>query len=198
MPDIVELIKSQHRQVDDLLKEAEEMAEQGEKAGIPALLEQVSAVLLPHSEAEESFVYPTITDLDTSEREDVHDGVAEHHHVEALLRGLIAEDPETPGYDGKLAAMAGELRHHVEEEEQELLPVLSEKATDEQRSELGDRFAAVTGSDAVRPDASAPPGATVDPGEATRAELYEMAKEQDVPGRSTMSKEELAEAVDPT
>jgi hypothetical protein len=95
--------------------------------------------------------------------------------------------------------MAGELRHHVEEEEQDLLPVLSEKATDGQRSELGARFAAVTGSDEVRPDASAPPGATdsFDPSEATRAELYEKAKEQDVPGRSKMSKAELAKAVDP-
>jgi hypothetical protein len=53
-------------------------------------------------------------------------------------------------------------------EERDLLPVLSEKATDEQWSELGARFAAVTGSDEVRPDASAPPGATdsVDPSEA--------------------------------
>ena len=200
MPDIVELIRSQHRQVDDLLKEAEEKAEQGDKAGIPAVLEQVSVLLLPHSEAEESFVYPTISELDTAERDEVHDGVAEHHHVEALLRELIAADPEAPGYDGKLAAMAGELRHHVEEEEQELLTVLSEKCTAEQRAELGDRFAAATGSAEVRPDAAVPPGAAAaqeDLSEASKAELYERAKEQDVPGRSKMTKEQLAEAVEP-
>lgn len=195
MADIVDLIKSQHRQVDDLLSEAEEKAEQGDTAGIPAVLQQVADLLLPHSQAEESFVYPTIRELDPEETEEVHDGTAEHHHVEGLLRELLAEDPDGAGYDGKLAAMAGELRHHVEEEEQELLPVLSEKASDEQRAELGARFAAVTGSDEVRPDASVPPG--TDPAEATRDELYEMAKEQDVPGRSTMSKDELAKAVDP-
>jgi hemerythrin superfamily protein len=198
MPDIVDLIKSQHRQVDDLLKEAEEKAEQGESAAVPGVLRQIAALLRPHSEAEESFVYPTIRQLDPAETEEVHDGVAEHHHVDALLGELLVEDPGGPGYDGKLAAMAGELRHHVEEEEQDLLPVLSEKATDEQRSELGARFAAVTGSDEVRPDASAPPGATdsFDPSEATRSELYEKAKEQDVPGRSKMSKDELARAVE--
>jgi len=198
MPDIVELIKSQHRQVDDLLKEAEEKAEKGDKAGIPALLEQISTLLLPHSEAEESFVYPTIAELDTSERDEVHDGTAEHHHVEALLRELLAQDPESPGYDGKLAAMAGELRHHVEEEEQELLPVLSENCSDGQRAELGDRFAAATGSADVRSDAAVPPGAEAGLSEASKSELYEMAKEQDVPGRSTMSKDELAQAVDPS
>lgn len=191
MPDIVDLIKSQHRQLDDLLTDAEEKAEQGESAQIPALLQQVADLLLPHSEAEESFVYPTITELDQSERDEVHDGTAEHHHVEGLLRELLAEDPGGPGYDGKLAAMTGELRHHVEEEEQELLTVLSEKASDEQRSELGARFAAATGSDTIRKDATGG-----DSSEATRAELYEKAKKQDVPGRSTMSKDELAQAVD--
>jgi iron-sulfur cluster repair protein YtfE (RIC family) len=199
MPDIVELIRSQHRQVDDLLKEAEEKAEQGDPAGIPAVLEQVSALLLPHSEAEESFVYPTIADLDSSERDEVHDGAAEHHHVEELLRELLAADPDSPGFDGKLAAMAGELRHHVEEEERDLLPVLSENCTKEQLAELGERFAAATGDASVRPDQAAPPGAEagLDPSEASKTELYEMAKQQDVPGRSTMSKDELAKAVEP-
>jgi hemerythrin superfamily protein len=195
MPDIVELIKSQHRQVDDLLKEAEEKAEQQDKAGIPAVLQQVAALLRPHSEAEESFVYPRIAELDRSEREEVHDSAAEHHHIEALLDELLTDDPETPGYDGKLAALVGELRHHVEEEEQELLPVLSEHCPDEQRAELGDRFAAATGSAEVRPDAAG--GPEPDLAEASKSELYEMAKEQDVPGRSTMSKDELAKVVDP-
>ena len=63
MPDIVDLIKSQHRQVDELLTEAEQKAEQGQTADIPALLQQVSLLLLPHSQAEESFVYPTIRGL---------------------------------------------------------------------------------------------------------------------------------------
>ncbi|MFL6128357.1 MAG: hemerythrin domain-containing protein [Mycobacteriales bacterium] len=193
MADIVDLIKAQHRQVDKLIKDAEGKAEQGESRAIPALLQQAADLLLPHSQAEESFVYPRIAELDRSERDEVHDGAAEHHHVEELLRELLAEDPEAAGYDGKLAAMAGELRHHVEEEEQELLPVLSENCPDEERAEMADRFAAATGSGAVRPD----PGGSADPSRATRAELYEMAKEQDVSGRSKMSKEELAEAVDP-
>jgi len=183
MTDVVDLIKAQHRAMDALLEKAQE----AEPEEIPGLLRQVADLLLPHSEAEESFVYPAIRDYDQSEDEEVRDGTAEHHHIEELMRQLLAENPSGPGYDGKLAAMIGELRHHVEEEEQDLLPVLSEKASDDEREELGARFAEVTGQelDDVRRTS-----------DLTRDELYERAKEQGVEGRSSMSKDELADAVD--
>ncbi|MDQ3537241.1 MAG: hemerythrin domain-containing protein [Actinomycetota bacterium] len=141
MPDdIVDLIKAQHREVERLLDEAEE-----EGADTIALLQQVSDLLLPHSEAEESFVYPAIERYEAAEADEVKDGTAEHHHIEAVLRELLAEDPDSPGYDGKQAGMVGELRHHIEEEEQDLLPVLSQRASAEERTEMAVRFAAETG-----------------------------------------------------
>jgi hypothetical protein len=83
--------------------------------------------------------------------------------------------------------MVGELRHHIEEEEQELLPVLETEASSEKRADLAGRFADATGW--TGKDSS-------DLGEPTRAELYDKAREQKVPGRSAMNKAELAEAVD--
>lgn len=187
MPDVVELIKTQHRLMDDLLEQAMQ-----EDTDTLALLRQVSEMLLPHSHAEESFVYPAIEKRDSEEAEEVADGTAEHHHIEQMMRELLAEDPDGPGYDGKLAAMVAELRHHVEEEEADLLPVLSEKASAEERERMGVRFAAETGGAGV--DEAGRTGS--DPSDLTRAELYEKAKEQDVEGRSTMTKDELAKAVD--
>jgi hemerythrin superfamily protein len=189
------LIKIQHRRIDELL----EQAEQAEPERMAVLLRQVADLLLPHSEAEESFVYPAIKDYDRSEADEVKDGVAEHHHIEGLLQELLTEDPSGPGYDGKLAAMIGELRHHVEEEEQDLLPVLTEQASDEEREELGARFAEVTGhqlEDEAERGSAASPGKGPDGDGVTREELYEQAKKKDIPGRSTMSKDELARALD--
>jgi hemerythrin superfamily protein len=180
MADVVDLIKAQHRQVEALLEQA---GSSGPERTVQ-VLRQVAQLLRPHSEAEESFVYPAIRAYDAREDEQVKDGAAEHHHIDALLAELLAQDPSGPGYDGKLAAMIGELRHHVEEEEQDLLPVLSEKASDEEREELGVRFAEVTD---VQPEEVEV--------EVSKAQLYRRAKEQGVSGRSTMSKEELAKAV---
>ena len=192
MADVVELIKIQHRRIDELL----EQAEKAEPEQMAALLRQVADLLLPHSEAEESFVYPAIKDYDRDEADEVKDGVAEHHHIEGLLQELLDGEPGSPGFDGKLAALVGELRHHVEEEEQDLLPVLTEQASDEEREELGARFAELTGHQLEDEAEGASSAGGPDGDGATREELYEQAKKKDIPGRSTMSKDELAEALD--
>ena len=70
------------------------------------------------------------------------DGLAEHQHVEATLEKLLASDPEEPGVDGLVAAMIGEVRHHVEEEEQEILPAFAEAADNQRLGELGEQFTA--------------------------------------------------------
>lgn len=184
MPDVVDLIKAQHKAVDALL----EQAQSAEGTEVRDLLVQVRDLLVPHSDAEESFVYPAIRERDASEASQVKDGVAEHHHIDFLLKQLLTEKPGGPGYDGKLAAFVGELRHHVEEEENDLLPVLKEKASAAERESMGARFMQQTGDD----------GSAVGPGSGgpTKQELYEKAKEQGIEGRSTMTKDELAKAVD--
>jgi hemerythrin superfamily protein len=178
VPDIVEIIKEQHRQVDDLLSQAEE-----DGADTVALLEEVARMLLPHSAAEEDFVYPAIREQAGEAGEEVRDGVEEHHQIEEMLKNLLAGSPDDPGYDGTLAAIIGELRHHVQEEEEDLLPILADRLDDDEREEMGRRFAEAT------------TGTPPDTGHETRRELYEKAKEQEIPGRSRMSRDELARAV---
>jgi hemerythrin superfamily protein len=192
VPDVVPLIKSQHREIEELLEQAQQ-----EDSDTLTLLRRVAGLLGPHSAAEESFVYPRIAELRPAEAAEVHDGTAEHHHAEALLAELLAGRPGDPGYDGKLAALVGELKHHVEEEESELLPVLSQRASDDERERLGERFAAQTGHDEVRAGQIDGSGSASGAGsdEPTRAELYAQAKEADIPGRSSMTKDELAKAI---
>lgn len=189
MPDVVPLIKSQHREIEKLLEQAQQ-----DDSDTLAVLRRVAGLLGPHSEAEESFVYPRIAELQQDEAEEVHDGTAEHHHAESLLAELLAGRPGEPGYDGKLAALVGELKHHVEEEESELLPVLAQKASDEEREQLGARFAARTGGAGVQADRTGS-GSGSGSDEPSKAELYEKAKRADVPGRSSMTKDELAKAI---
>ena len=187
MPDIVEVIKGQHREVEKLLAKAQEGG-----AGAAAALQQVSDLLMPHSEAEESFVYPAIRERQGEEADQVHDSVEEHKHIEGMLAELVAGDPDEAGWDGKLAAMVGELEHHVEEEEQDLLPVLEKEFSAAEREEMGARFVRETGA-AVPTGGSGSTGGSDEP---TKDELYDKAKEQDVPGRSTMTKDELKDAVE--
>jgi iron-sulfur cluster repair protein YtfE (RIC family) len=199
MADVIELIKVQHRRIDELLGRAES----ADPKGVAALLQQAADLLVRHSQAEESFVYPAIRDHDRSEEQDVEEGLAEHDHIDELLQDLLRADPTKPGFDGRLAAMIGELRHHVQEEETILLPALAEQADTAEREQLGARFAEVTGDEAGGDEAggdeaggaaAGEPGGTSDG--RTRDELYQLAKEQSIAGRSAMSKDELARALD--
>ena len=130
------LIKDDHHKLESVFKELES----AEPAEIKDLLQQVARLLIPHSKAEEQVVYPAIKRIVPSEESDVDDGLAEHQHVEETLTQLLASDPEAPGVDGLIAAMIGEVRHHVEEEEEEILPAFSDAATNQQLSELGREF----------------------------------------------------------
>jgi hemerythrin-like domain-containing protein len=135
MAGVVTLIKEDHRKLEALFKQLE-----SEPDDVRAVLRQVAELLVPHSKAEEQVVYPAIKSTSPEESEEVDDGIAEHHHVEEVLDQLLSGDPEAPGADGLIAAMIGEVRHHVEEEEQDILPKFADAATNQQLSELGERF----------------------------------------------------------
>jgi hypothetical protein len=136
MSGVVTLIKDDHQKLESVFKKLES----AEPAEIRDLLQQVASLLIPHSKAEEQVVYPAIKRIVPSEESDVDDGLAEHQHVEETLTQLLASDPEAPGVDGLIAAMIGEVRHLVEEEEIEILPAFSDAATNQQLSELGREF----------------------------------------------------------
>jgi hemerythrin superfamily protein len=137
MTGVISLIKADHQDLEKVFVQLEE--EQGD---IKALLQQVAEMLIPHSKAEEDVVYPAIKKLVPDENSEVDDGIAEHHHVEETLKKLLAEDPDDPGADGLIAAMIGEVRHHVEEEEDDILPAFGKAASPQQLTELGDQFQA--------------------------------------------------------
>jgi hemerythrin superfamily protein len=137
MAGVVTLIKEDHRKLEAVFKKLE-----SEPDDVRALLQQVAEMLIPHSKAEEQVVYPAIKATAPDEREDVDDGIAEHHHVAETLQQLLDGDPEGPGGDGLIAAMIGEVRHHVEEEEEDILPRFAEAASNDQLSDLGEKFTA--------------------------------------------------------
>jgi hemerythrin superfamily protein len=133
---VITLIKDDHAKLESVFKKLET----ADPSQVPDLLQQVEEMLIPHSKAEEQVVYPAIKSAAPDEGSDVDDGIAEHHHVEEVLQQLKSSDPEAPGVDGLIAAMIGEVRHHVEEEEQDILPKFSAAVDNQQLSELGEQL----------------------------------------------------------
>ncbi|GAA0322816.1 hemerythrin domain-containing protein [Actinoallomurus spadix] len=187
MADVVELIMQDHRTLEKLFDELQQ-----DTARRPELLEKVAALLTAHSRAEEERVYPAVA-KEAGERDEAHHGTEEHHEAEEMLEELRGMSPKGKEFEAKLKEFVDAVKHHVEEEESDILPALRDAVSAERLKELGTAFAErrreeLTGSGGN--------GSTSGSEERTKDELYEEAQELDVHGRSTMNKDELAEAVD--
>ena len=175
--DVLDHLTEEHRKVERLLVQIKDTEPGAER---DRLCTEIEEALDTHMAVEERFVYPLIAEHIGDE--DAKDATDEH----ALTREGIAAMKERLE-DGAFAAAVDILEkgiaHHVSEEEDSLFPELREKAGDQLRQmdpeQLESKVESGSGSDV----------------DLTRDELYEKAKEADIPGRSSMNKDELASAL---
>lgn len=179
--DVVDLIEKDHREVERLFEAMKTNPDQR-----PLLLPVVTSLLVAHSRAEESEVYPAARD-EAGETEEVAHSQEEHEEAEALLERLKDTDPSAPDYDQLLQELIDSVTHHVQEEESTVLPGMRERLSDERRQELGDAFLAARSEHLGD-----------EPGEATRDELLQQARNMGMEGASTMSKGELKDKLRPS
>ncbi|MEV8510212.1 hemerythrin domain-containing protein [Actinoplanes sp. NPDC051475] len=187
--DAVALIKDDHRRMEQLF--ARLKTGDGDRR---ALVAEVEVRLIAHARAEESEVYPTIAKK-AGEQDEVEHGNHEHFEAEHHLRKVI-NLIDSPHFDQALEEFVAAVDHHVQEEESELLPALQKAVGKQALAELGTAFerARLDHLRAAGHEESTT-SAELELTDATRDELYEKAKEADVPGRSHMKKDELIEAL---
>jgi hemerythrin superfamily protein len=180
MPDVVDLIMADHREVERLFEILKSKPDQRATA-FPTL----SALLIAHSRAEEAEVYPAARD-EAGEKDDVAHSQEEHAEAEELLLKVGKLDPMSEEYESALQELVDAVTHHVEEEESKVLPGMRQNLDDSRRQELADAFAA-----------SRAEHLGDKPGEATKEELVRQAKNADVEAPTTKTKDELKSELKP-
>lgn len=177
--DILDHLTHEHREVEQLIAQLKE-TDAGEKR--ESLLGELTESLGTHMAVEERFIYPI--SASHGDEEDAEEGSDEHDLIRTAL-AEVQERAEEGAFVAALEVLEKGIQHHVEDEETETFPILRERAADE-LAEL----------DPEELEAKVKQSGSSDGDEPTRDELYEKAKKQDVSGRSTMNKDELADAVD--
>ena len=125
MPSAIEMLREDHQKVKDLFEHFEE-TESGDKKEI---VEITLRELEIHTTLEEEVFYPAarqaLKKTDSEEGDDIMDEAWEEHHVVKLiaaeLKKMRASDER---YDAKFTVLAESVKHHIEEEEDELFPKL--------------------------------------------------------------------------
>jgi hemerythrin superfamily protein len=140
--DAVELLKSDHRKVEQLFREFEEAGDRAYKTK-QELVGQIVEELEVHATIEEEIYYPAVEAKARKDgKELIAEAVEEHHVVKVLLGELGSMSSEDEAFDAKVTVLMENVRHHVEEEESELLPQSEKILGTDELTRLGEQMAA--------------------------------------------------------
>lgn len=139
----IELLKDDHKKVLKLLDEITSTTERAVKTRTD-LLARIEAELAVHTTLEEEDFYPAYKKAGgKSEAEMYYEAVEEHRAVEKLvLPDLLATDPGTVQFSGRVKVLKEMLEHHIEEEEEEMFKEAAKLLSKDQLNELGEQMAA--------------------------------------------------------
>lgn len=187
--DAIDLLTADHNRVRGLFTRFRGAHESDSTTEMVELAAKIFQELEVHTTIEEEIFYPDVRDTDEEITEVVDEGIQEHHVVKVLMDELRQVEPASDEWVAKMSVLMENVEHHVEEEETEMFPPL--------RSELGADVLEPMAAKLEQRKASLGAPVLADKVDKTKQELLDLAKEQEIPGRSRMSQEELAATVAP-
>jgi hemerythrin superfamily protein len=118
--DAFEMLKEDHRKVEDLFEKIDETTERAEKTR-EDLFARVKQELDVHAHLEETLVYPALRKAEET-RELTLEAFEEHKVVKDLLAELDRMGKGSEQWKAKFTVLKENVEHHVKEEEDELFP----------------------------------------------------------------------------
>jgi hemerythrin superfamily protein len=136
--DAIVLLKQDHKTVERLFKSYEKAHKQEAPAKQRrAIVDDIIRELSVHASIEETVFYPTVRAVLPDIEDDVLEGIEEHHVVKWTLDELVGMDADHERFHAKVTVLMESVRHHVEEEEQEMFPEVREGMGRKALQELG-------------------------------------------------------------
>ena len=122
----IDMLKEDHKKVKGLFRQYEQAGDDTSKK--QQIANQVFQELQVHTQLEEEIFYPTVREKtkDDAARELVAEGFEEHHVVDQLMEELKQTSPEAEEFDAKFKVLTENVEHHIQEEEEEMLPKAEE------------------------------------------------------------------------
>src|ERR1700682_1784463 len=161
--DAIALLKRDHEGVKHLFKQCEQLTERAQKSKQKLVMKMIRELAI-HAAVEEMLFYPTVrtaalakgTRTGEKAADTVLESLEEHHVVKWMLSELENMDPSDERYDAKVTVMMENVKHHIEEEEEELFPAVRKLLDGELLEALGERMAKAKKLAPTRPHPAAP------------------------------------------
>jgi hemerythrin superfamily protein len=134
--DAIALLEADHREVDGYFEAYEGLTDAGSKK---ALATKICVALKVHTQIEEELFYPGAREA-TGDGDLLDEALVEHMGAKTLVTEIEAMQPGQNLYDAKIKVLGEQVRHHVQEEEEELFPEVRQTKLDLEA--LGTKMAA--------------------------------------------------------
>jgi len=136
-PLAVQLLKQDHREVEKMFDEYEQLEAGAEKL---ELFQQIALALKVHTSIEEEIFYPE--ERGDVEEDMIDEAYVEHDGAKKLIADIEAMQPGDDLYDAKVKVLGEYIKHHVKEEEQPGGIFAQAKRGDEDLEAMGQRLQA--------------------------------------------------------
>lgn len=187
--DALDLLISDHNRLRGLFQQFDEAKAREDRPTLEAVAAKMHAELGVHTTIEEEILYPAIQGLTDELGDEVAEGLEEHHEVNLLMAEVVRLAPDQTEWIAKWTVIIENTEHHAGEEENEMFPKVRSHTDATWRNDLGDHL------DRRKGELGAP--TTADREDLTVEQIRELASAQLIPGRSTMTSDELRATVSP-
>lgn len=184
----LDLLIADHNRVRGLFTRWKAAKDDADVAAMGDLADTIVEELTVHTTIEEEIFYPGVRGTSDAVADDVDEGLQEHHLVKILIDEIGKVETGTDEWIAKMTVLIENVEHHAEEEETEMFPPLRRSLATE-LEEMSARL------EARKAELGAP--VLADKIDLTKEQLLDLARTQEIPGRSSMSHEELAATVAP-
>ncbi len=119
--DAIVLLKNDHKEIKKAFATFEKLGDGAEKAKKDAV-DRIIELLTVHTYLENEVMYPRVRSLLPELEDDVLESYEEHHVADVLVMELVGMKPSAERYDAKVTVLIENVRHHIDEEEQDWFP----------------------------------------------------------------------------
>ena len=126
MPNATQMIRQDHKKVEGLFKKFQQTKGAQAKR---RLAENAMAELEVHAALEEEIFYPAVK-KEVDDGSMVQEALEEHQTVKQLISELKGMDEADEDFESQFSQLVENVQHHVEEEENEMLPKVEESELD--------------------------------------------------------------------
>lgn len=138
--DAIVILRDDHKEVRGLFREFEKSTTTKARKG--AIVKKVIELLTVHTYIENEVMYPEVRRLLPQLEDDVLESYEEHHVADVLVMELAALKPGDERFEAKTTVLIENVRHHMDEEEQDWFPKVREGLSRPQLRDLGTQLLA--------------------------------------------------------